>query len=46
MNTFQEGEGSLAYAAEVATLEKIAIQKNKLIQYESQYSEAEKVAAQ
>ena len=26
--------------------EKIAIQKNKLIQYESQYSEAEKVAAQ
>ena len=46
MDTFEEGQGSLAYAAEVSVLEKIAEQKNKLIQYEDQYSEAERAAAE
>ena len=46
MTTFKEGEGSLAYATEVAILEKIAEQKNKLIQYEDQYSEAERATAE
>lgn len=46
MTSFNEGEGSLAYAAEVQMTEYIAEQKNKLIQYENQYSEAEKAAAE
>ena len=46
MTSFQEGEGSLAYAADIQMTEYIAEQKNKLIQYENQYSEAEKKAAE
>ena len=46
MTSFQEGEGSLAYAADVQMTEYIAEQKNKLIQYENQYSEAERAAAE
>ena len=46
MQTFEEGQGSLAYAAQVSMLEKIAIEKNKLNQYSSQYSQTEKLAAE
>lgn len=46
MTSVNEGEGSMAYAAEVQMTEYIAEQKNKLIQYENQYSEAEKAAAE
>ena len=46
MKSFEEGEGSLAYATEVAMLEKIAIEKNKLNQYQDQYSAAEKASAE
>ena len=46
MTSFQEGEGSLAYAADIQMTQYIAEQKNKLIQYENQYSEAERKAAE
>lgn len=46
MTTFQEGQGSLAYAADVQMTEYIAEQKHKLVQHQHQYSEAEKAAAQ
>lgn len=46
MQTFEEGQGSLAYTADVQITEMIAEQKNKLIQYENEYSQAEKAAAE
>lgn len=46
MTSFNEGQGSLEYAAETEMLELIAQKKQQLNQYTAQYSEAERKAAE